>query len=225
MFLSIFRPLNSLQISKRLRLLDSLKVSKHFTRPLSSLFPSPGLRHVAYARPLEASAPPKSRPGSRLMLLMRVWGLGLDPLMMRALWGPPWRREKPRRKKKKKPFTGGTRGSAALASGPLLRTTRIYRSLGTSRCPKGLRPWAGSAGRSAALASGPILLRRRPASKAIPGTTQLKKMLGPCRPPCPPVPPTIEDRPAAIFYMGWGPRAHGPAGTARAKKPKHTLSP
>ena len=35
-------------------------------------------------------------------------------LMMRALWGPPWRRKKPR---KKKPFTGGTRGSAALASG------------------------------------------------------------------------------------------------------------
>ena len=60
MFLSIFRPLNSLQIS---RLLDSLKVSKHFTRPLSSLFPSPGLRHVAYARPLGG-----------VMLLMRPRG-------------------------------------------------------------------------------------------------------------------------------------------------------
>ena len=62
-FLSIFRPLNSLQISKRLRLLDSLNVSKHFIRPLNSLFPSPGLRHVAYARPL----------GS-IMLLMRPRG-------------------------------------------------------------------------------------------------------------------------------------------------------
>ena len=70
-------------------------------------------------------------------------------LMMRALWGPPWRRKKLR---KKKPFTGGTRGSAALASGPILLrrrptaskaipgTTRAKRSanarsLGTSRCP------------------------------------------------------------------------------------------
>ena len=136
MFLSIFRPLNSLQISKRLRLLDSLKVSKHFIRPLSSLFPSPGLRHVAYARPLGG-----------VMLLMRPrgpapgcapGGPGLDPLMlmMRALWGPPWRRKKPR---KKKPFTGGTRGSAALASGPiLLRRGRRSPMLG---------PWGPRAAR------------------------------------------------------------------------------
>ena len=59
----MLRPLNSLQISKRLRLLDSLNVSKHFKRPLNSLFPSLGLRHVAYARPLGG-----------IMLLMRPRG-------------------------------------------------------------------------------------------------------------------------------------------------------
>ena len=57
-------------------------------------------------------------------------------LMMRALWGPPWRRKKPR---KKKPFTGGTRGSAALASGLILLRRRPEASKaipGTTRAKR-----------------------------------------------------------------------------------------
>ena len=44
-------------------------------------------------------------------------------LMMRALWGPPWRRKKPR---KTEPFNGGARGSAALASGPIRPPRRAW---------------------------------------------------------------------------------------------------
>ena len=66
------------------------------------------------------------------MLLMRAWGPGLDPLMlmMRALWGPPWRRKKPRKK---------NRSPAALASGLILLRRRPEASKaipGTTRAKR-----------------------------------------------------------------------------------------
>ena len=98
------------------------------------------------------------------MLLMRAWGSRAGPAdahdarPLGASVGTQKIHEK------KKPFTGGTRGSAALASGLILLRRRPKASkaiAGTTRrqCSvfgdlalpdfKGLRPWAGSAGRSA----------------------------------------------------------------------------
>ena len=56
-------------------------------------------------------------------------------LMMRALWGPP----STQKTTKKKPLTGGTRGSAALASGLILLRRRPEASKaipGTTRAKR-----------------------------------------------------------------------------------------
>ena len=90
---SILRPLNSLKISQRWRLLNSPKVSKHFQAP------------------------------GPLMLLMRAWGSRAGPADAhdaRPLGASVATQKNPN----KKPFTGGTRGSAALASGLILLRRR-----------------------------------------------------------------------------------------------------
>ena len=101
------------------------------------------------------------------MLLMRAWGSRAGPADAHDAC-PLGASVATQKTAKKKPFTGGTRGSAALASGLILLrtkatsskavpgTTRVKRSanarsFGDLALPdfKGLRPWAGSAGRSA----------------------------------------------------------------------------
>ena len=100
------------------------------------------------------------------MLLMRAWGSRAGPADAHDA-RPLGASVATQKTTKKKPFTGGTRGSAALASGLILLrrrpeaskaipgTTRakrsaFARSFGDLALPdfKGLRPWAGSARRS-----------------------------------------------------------------------------
>ena len=109
---------------------------------------------------------PRGPAPGPLMLLMRAWGSRAGPADAHDA-RPLGASVATQKTTKKKPFTGGTRGSAALASGLILLRRRPEASkaipgttglkgphllgpLGTSRCPifKGLRPWAGSARRS-----------------------------------------------------------------------------
>ena len=127
-----------------MRLLDSLNVSKHFIRPLNSLFPSPGLRHVAYARPLGGimllMRPRGPAPGAADAPDARPWGSRAGPADAHDA-RPLGASVATQKTTKKKPFTGGTRGSAALASErlfpgrPGLKGPHLLGTLGTSRCP------------------------------------------------------------------------------------------